>query len=260
MSRKIIFALIISLLAVPVFAQYDTATGEIANTIRNNNFYLESIRLTRLAQETFDYGDYDASADFAEEAIRYAQLSNEYIADQLVSEAARLQKWANSNDVSNAYPYDYDEGRFYYERSVIAQAAGDWDTAIASAVKSIEIFTILQERANAYVPPSQNAGSGSAYIPPYTPPSQNIESGNVVYLPSQYTVRTWAVSRDCLWNIAGYSWVYGDPFKWKILYEANKSRMPDPNNPDLIVPGMILEIPSINSEYRQGMWDSTKTY
>jgi len=54
--------------------------------------------------------------------------------------------------------------------------------------------------------------------------------------------------------------VYNDPRKWKTLYEANKSKMPQPNNPDLIEPGMILDIPAIKGEVRQGSWDASKTY
>jgi len=232
MSRKITFVLVISLLAVPVFAQYAESTEEIEipNSIRNNDFYLESVRLTKLAQETFEFGDYDASAGFAEEAIRYAQLSDEFIADQLIGEAGRRLSWANSNNIPSSFPHDYDQGRIYFEVSVAAQVDADWNEAIISATRSIEIFTMLEE------------GGGSAY------------------LPGQYTVRPWASFRDCLWNIAGYSWVYGDPEKWRVLYEANRSRMPEPNNPDLIEPGMILEIPSISGELRQGMWDPSQSY
>ena len=87
-----------------------------------------------------------------------------------------------------------------------------------------------------------------------------IESTGGSFLPSQYTVRSWAVSRDCLWNIAGYSWVYGNPERWIELFEANRYRMPDPNNPDLIEPDMVLDIPSIMGETRQGMWDPNNTY
>jgi hypothetical protein len=47
---------------------------------------------------------------------------------------------------------------------------------------------------------------------------------------------------------------------WKVLYEANKSKMPDPDNPDLIEPGMVLDIPSIRGEFRRGMWDPGNTY
>jgi hypothetical protein len=234
MSRKITLVLIVSMLfAVPVFAEYEEETGVeeeigIPNRIRDNNFFLESIRLTRLAQETFEYGDYDASAGFAEEAIRYAQLSDEFIADQLIGEAGRRLNWANSNDIANTYPYDYNDGKDYYEKSIISQTISDWETAIFWAIKSIEIFTMLEEGGD--------------------------------YLPRQYIVRSWAVYRDCLWNIAGYSWVYGDPYKWRILYEANRSRMPQPNNPDLIEQGMILEIPSISGESRLGTWYPDRSY
>jgi len=79
-------------------------------------------------------------------------------------------------------------------------------------------------------------------------------------LPAQYTVRTWSTFKDCFWNIAGRPWVYNDPHKWKILYEMNKSMLPDSNNPDLIEPGMVIDIPSIMGESRQGMWDPTRTY
>jgi nucleoid-associated protein YgaU len=79
-------------------------------------------------------------------------------------------------------------------------------------------------------------------------------------LPASYTVRPWAVSKDCFWNIAGRSWVYGDPYKWRLLYNANKSKLPDPNNPDLIEPDMVLDIPSLQGEGREGAWDADKTY
>ena len=61
--------------------------------------------------------------------------------------------------------------------------------------------------------------------------------------------------RDCFWRIAEYDFVYGDPWLWRVLYEANKHKLPDPNNPDWMEPGMIIEIPSIAGELRDGTWD-----
>ncbi|MHC6202291.1 LysM peptidoglycan-binding domain-containing protein [Breznakiellaceae bacterium SP9] len=75
------------------------------------------------------------------------------------------------------------------------------------------------------------------------------------YLPAQYQVRPWAISLDCFWNIAGRDWAYGDPSKWRLLYNANKTKLADPNNPDVIEPGIILDIPSLNNEQRQGLWN-----
>ncbi|MCX7787669.1 MAG: hypothetical protein N2442_08215 [Spirochaetes bacterium] len=77
-------------------------------------------------------------------------------------------------------------------------------------------------------------------------------------LPEFYTVRLIPDRRDCFWRIAEYDFVYGDPWKWKILYEANKQLLPDPNNPDLILPGTRLRIPSIKGETRSGEWQGGK--
>jgi len=79
-------------------------------------------------------------------------------------------------------------------------------------------------------------------------------SGNSV---NTYTVRDIPGRRDCLWRIAGYPEVYGDPAKWPYLYEANKrvikkaynnyrNRIPNPRYnraEDLLFPGQVLTIP-----------------
>lgn len=45
---------------------------------------------------------------------------------------------------------------------------------------------------------------------------------------------------ECLWIIASYPETYGDPFKWRKIYEANRDKI---KNPDLIYPGQRLIIP-----------------
>jgi LysM repeat protein len=52
---------------------------------------------------------------------------------------------------------------------------------------------------------------------------------------SSYTV----VSGDNLWNIASSSSIYGDPYKWPLIYKANKSKISDA---DLIRPGQVFDI------------------
>jgi hypothetical protein len=213
------------------------AVPSVAQDLRNNKYFLESTRLTNLAQQSFEYGDYDASANYAAEAIRYAQLSDEYVAlqlkiketnDAIAAAKARLD-WAAATGALRRYPNEYGEAQEYYNVSLSARAEEDWDGAIEAANRVINALAYVE-------------GSGAAS------------------LPAQYTVRPWSVSRDCLWNIAGRSWAYGDPTKWRLIYNANKSKMPEPDNPDLIHPGMVLDIPSLNGEERQGMWDSGRTY
>jgi hypothetical protein len=183
MNRKIIFGLLlICLLGAPsVFAQ-------TSDHLRDNDYYLESVRLTNLAHAAFEEGDYDAAKQYAEEAIHYAHLSDEYVALQV--ELAR-------------------------------------------------------------------GGTAVAVVTPGQP--QPTPSGAYA-LPAQYTVGTWAATKDCLWNIAGLASVYNDPWQWRTLYNANRASLPDPNNPDLIHPGMVLVIPSIRGETRDGMYVAGRNY
>ena len=264
MNRRIALILLMSLLfTIPIFAAVDTDGESVPHGIRNNEYYLESVRLTKLAHETFEYGDYDASAGFAEEAIRYVQLSNEFIALQLIVEAKRYLDWADANNISGLYPNEYNEGKINYEVSVITHFNEEWNESISASIVSIEILSSLEAlfhgtpAAMVREPSSASSASRPAAL---TSTGTARRAADGTPLPSQYTVRPWATAKDCLWNIAGYSWVYGDPWQWKVLYEANKSKLPDPNNPDLINPGMVLDIPARSGETRQGMWDQNKTY
>lgn len=54
-----------------------------------------------------------------------------------------------------------------------------------------------------------------------------------------YKVGVWSQTRDCLWNIAGKSEIYGDPFQWPKIWQANTNII---KNPDIIHPGQELVI------------------
>ncbi|AEF86478.1 tetratricopeptide repeat domain protein [Treponema primitia ZAS-2] len=59
---------------------------------------------------------------------------------------------------------------------------------------------------------------------------------------------------DSLVRIAQRGYIYGDWKQWRRIYEANKAAFPRRGDPDFILPGMILRIPSINGEKRSGTW------
>ncbi len=44
---------------------------------------------------------------------------------------------------------------------------------------------------------------------------------------------------DSLWAISGKSGVYGDPYKWPLIFKANRSQI---NDPDLIFPGQQFTV------------------
>ena len=81
--------------------------------------------------------------------------------------------------------------------------------------------------------------ANSAYVPGSiadTPIGQLIANGGKSnnQIPGTYTVK----SGDCLWKIAAA--LYGDPHRWREIYEANRDKI---NNPNLIYPGQQLVIP-----------------
>jgi nucleoid-associated protein YgaU len=195
--------------------------------IRNNEYFLESQRLAKLAQEAYDEGDFDASEKLAQEAASYAEQSDVHVA--IVTAKYRLDQ-AVSSGASKQYPSGYGEAQTWYEKSLNARDGKEWDDALEAANKTIALLADLGK------------------------------SGSASSLPATYTVRPWRVSKDCFWNIAGQPWVYGDPQKWRTLYNANKSKLPDPNNPNLLEPGTVLDIPVIKGETRQGRWEPGRTY
>jgi nucleoid-associated protein YgaU len=55
-----------------------------------------------------------------------------------------------------------------------------------------------------------------------------------------YTVRLIPERRDCLWRIAEYPEIYGNPYLWPKIWRRNRKLI---QNPDLIYPGWQLVIP-----------------
>jgi len=222
----------------PADAEEDDEGPVIPYRVRNNKYFQESQRFARLAEGTYNQGDYDASTDYAKEAIRNAELSDEYVALQMkmreanraIAAAKYRIDWAVSSGASKQFPVEFREAETWYNESLSARIAEQWDNAIEAAHRVIELLAYID-------------------APKGTLP-----------LPAQYTVRSWTTFKDCLWNIAGHPWVYGNPHQWRVLYNANKSKFPNPNNPDWIEPGMVLDIPSIKGEFRQGSWDGSRTY
>ncbi len=64
-------------------------------------------------------------------------------------------------------------------------------------------------------------------------------------LKTTYKVRLIPERRDCLWRIAEYKYIYDNPWKWSIIYKANKNQIKDP---DLIYPGQVFGIPELDEK------------
>jgi len=240
--KRIVISLIGLLLVIgfgiPVFAQ--SSDISIPINIRNNRYFAESVRLTNLANAAFAEGDYEASTRYSEEAIRFTLLSDEWVrlqlkireTDDAITRARLRLEWASSStvDAANRYPQELDQAQTVYSEARTLRSGERWDPAIAAAERVISILAYLTELPKAYP------------------------------LPAQYTVIHWDINKDCLWNIAAEPWAYNDPTKWPLLHEANGPNMPQVDNPHLIHPGMILDIPSIAGETREGMYVEGRNY
>ena len=240
MKRGLILLALLLLGTQAVFIFSDEATPA---SLRDNQYLYESLRLNNLARLAFDDGDYEASTTYAEEAIRYAAYSDDYVlmrlkmmeADTAIDAARQRLEFAASLNTASLFPTEFNRAQTSYSDARAYRLAESWDNAIASANQVLAALAGIDFAALASPPPG-------------------------LTLPGQYTVRPWQTSFDCLWNIAARPWVYNDPQKWPLLFEANRSRMPDPNNANLIHPGMVLSIPSISGEIRQGMWAPDVNY
>ena len=224
--KKLVLLLVVLLITI----------GFVFGASYSNNEYQKKAReLTALAQEAFDEGNYDKAIELTAQAEENAEKSQAYIqmmiakadAEKQMTIAKNQQAWALRVRGDVNYPMAYTAGTKSLENGQIAFDKEDFVGASAYAIEAIQAFSSIEE---------------------------------VTPLPQFYIVRPWAENKDCYWNISGRSYVYNNPTLWENLYQANKTKMKDPANPDLIYPGMKMEIPSISGEYREGTYSPKAEY
>ena len=240
-SRHILFCIAVLLCAAAAVLP--------AQSLLDNEYYKKAQDLRYQSEQALEEGDYDAAASLAAEAKDNLAMSDAY-----VEEAKRFYQangWLNrAND------------RVAYAKSIAADvnfkdayntAASDARGArVALDAKDYERSLELSKSALA-------ALEGIAVVQAPKRPVEPTQPAEPSW-PQYYEVRLILSRRDCFWRIAEYPFVYNDPWKWKILYEANKSLLTDPKNPDLIEPGQVFEIPSLAGEKREGTWDPETSY
>jgi nucleoid-associated protein YgaU len=201
----------------------------------NNEYNRLSKQYAVKAQEAFDEGEYDLSIEYSYKSKDYAEMSETYIrvmlekaeADKQIRLAKNKKLRAEQLQGQQNFPMAFTAGETALKNALEAYGNEDYVSAASYALAAYTSFGGIKE---------------------------------VQPLPKYYVVRPWAESKDCYWNIAGRSYVYNNSLLWENLYQANKSSMRDPENPDLIYPGMKMLIPSISGELREGEFSTSKTY
>jgi nucleoid-associated protein YgaU len=207
------------------------STGTLAfaqHSLYDNPNYKRSQELRRQADIAFAQGEYLKAEEYSRESERLSALSREEAETQLL-------QW-----VANSWKNRAADRIAFGEKNGAAGALGaGWTEAKASFAVAVREYD-----AKRYAESTTASKSVLDLMKDFDPSK----------LPAFYTVRLIPDARDCFWRIAGYSFIYGDPWKWRVIYEANKNKIPQPDNPDLIVPGIVLTIPSISGEARSGTW------
>jgi nucleoid-associated protein YgaU len=222
--RIIITAALVAAVVAPalLFAQ---------NFLQENEHYQRAQELQRQAQEALDEGEYDRAMELSRQAREQAQQARAYAENQVL--VYRANSWKNrakkridyvkTMDAEERYPDKFSAAQQAYERAVQLFEEESYQDSIHASQEAINTLVAVEPRDDVK--------------------------------PKYYTVQKRSTKTDCLWRIAGYDFVYGDPWKWKELYRANKEKLPDPDNPSWIEPGIVLEIPSISGEERSGMYE-----
>lgn len=206
-----------------------------AISYKNNTYQKLADEYTKKAEIALDAGQYDDAVDYSKKAEENAELSKAYIqmmmARQEAEDAIKLAKtqiaWAEQIDAPNTFPMAYTSATENLQNAETSFDGEDW------------------AKATEYAKASMAALDGVKEVTP---------------LPALYIVRPWAETKDCYWNISGRPYIYNNPLLWENLYQANKSKMPKPEDPNLIHPGMKMTIPSLTGEYRSGTYDPKKSY
>ena len=200
----------------------------------NNEYQRKSRAYSELARRAYSEGDYDASIEYSRLAEENAQKSADYIqymlarveAEQAMNRARTRYTWAKNNKAEEKYPEAFKTATEALQAGNTAFGNKDFDVAVVCAKKVLDALAVV-------------TGDESSFAT----------------LPAQYRIRTWRGERDCLWNIAKDKAIYDNPYLWRKLYEANKNKLPD-----WVEPGIILTIPSLRGEKRDGMYDPAVTY
>lgn len=232
------------------------------------------------AQDAFDSGEYDLAVEYTIKAEENAELSRQYVemmllrseADTQIRVARNRLVWARSIKADENFPEMYNESMALVDQAQAAFSGENYEEAKRLALQSMEALAglqdmdderkrladeerRLQEEEQRLAEEEQQRLEAEALAA-----QQKQTAVPAGTYPEYYIIHDWNKTKDCFWNIAAKPFVYNDPFKWEVLYEANKGVLDNVSNPDVIQPEIKIRIPSIAGEVREGTYDPEIQY
>lgn len=197
-------------------------------TIEENDEY-DAVIMNALnkAIEYFDNERYVQSKENSSAALAYMDNMNNIIAKKEEAEKMldKVEAALNKAEEENIDEDVLNNAGDTFNNAIVKYDDKDYDGSIDLSIKALNILGIIMDS-----------------------------------LPKYYRVRLIPENRDCFWKIAQYYFIYQNKYNWRAIYEKNKQILRDPNNPNLIHPGQVFEIPSIKGEIRDGEFDPDQKY
>jgi len=238
------FSLIVLVMLIPFVA--------LAASYGDNQYQKLAEAYTVRAQDAFDSGEYDLAVEYTIKAEENAELSRQYVemmllrseADTQIRVARNRLVWARSIKADENFPEMYNESMSLVEQAQVAFSGEKYEEAKKLALQSMDALAGLQEMDDERKRLEEEALA---------------KARKGVY-PEYYIIHDWNKTKDCFWNIAAKPFVYNDPYKWEVLYEANRGVLDNASNPDIIQPEIKIRIPSLAGEVREGTYDPEQEY
>ena len=224
-----------NVLAIDLRREYLMSESVLTNGDNNDT------QITNLRDESknaLSSGDYTNSLTKSREAMNMLDMLEAPLA---------YAKAQDSMDKAKKDGYNNSKPNLYTEALKSLSSAGE--TLIAnnysdSLMHSKNVISLVN---------SMESTSGDISAPEE---EQVIVTDGTVF-PQYYIVQSRRTNTDSLWRIASYDFIYGNGNLWKKIYDANKDTI---KNPNVIIAGQKLIIPSLKGETRQGTYDTNQTY
>jgi nucleoid-associated protein YgaU len=219
--RKVLILLTLALLGLPLMAQESTLNNDavaispqtgsnagpesLSDDITQHPLFLESLEWRAKAQTALTEGNYAQSIEYSTLGIKALDKFKGNNGILLAEQQLRL---ARERGFDSKFPEEYQQAVDYVESAKDKLAMGDFTGSVSDSDRALSILKAM----------FANAG---------------------INLVTQYTV----VPGNSMWRIAANPEIYNDKHAWPKIYMANKERLRQPDNPHLIFPGQVFDIP-----------------